>query len=63
MLAVHFIGAFMVFGCGVLYEWVQLVISYKIYRSGLDQLRYIKLVLVLRLIFSIVGTVCFIAST
>ncbi|CAI8056679.1 DNA damage-regulated autophagy modulator protein 2, partial [Geodia barretti] len=32
--AVHFLGAFVVFSAGMLYQWVHTYITYRVYRSG-----------------------------
>ena len=61
VLTVHFIGAFMVFGFGILYEWVQLRVSFKIFRTNLA--RHIgKCILILRLVFCLIGTICFLVG-
>ena len=60
---VHFIGAFMVFGFGVVYEWIQLLLSYKIFKSSLSISRQVgKCILIVRLVFCLIGTFCFVAG-
>ena len=55
----HFIGAYMVFGFGMLYGWVELLIVYRISNA----LRVFKKWLILfKVVVLMVGTACFIGS-
>ena len=59
MAIVHFIGAYLVFGFGMLYGWVQLIIAFKI-SSSLGIFK--KCLLLFKLLVLIVGTTCFVGS-
>ncbi len=52
----------MVFGIGVLYEWVQLLVSFMIFRTTSSVRHVGKWVLLLRLLFCVIGTFCFLVG-
>ncbi|XP_003391800.3 PREDICTED: DNA damage-regulated autophagy modulator protein 2-like, partial [Amphimedon queenslandica] len=56
---VHMIGAAMVFGFGIVYMWLQTVISYKIYHASLTR-HVSSVVIILRLFLSLMATIFFI---
>ncbi len=55
----HFIGAYLVFGFGMLYGWVQLIIALRIAQAV--QVNK-KCLLLFKLVVLIIGTLCFFGS-
>ncbi len=56
---VHFLGAFIVFGFGVLYNWTQTYMSYKIYHASLTR-HAGSVVLLIRLLLCFLTSIFFV---
>jgi len=58
---VHYVGAFLVFGLGAIYNWLQTYMSFKIYHANLT--RHVgSITICLRILLSVLNTIFFASS-